>query len=90
MIDVTTVRIRNFHALARNSLPSLEGPNGGTLTPPTQESTVSLLNQLKTIYPKFNNFMILSVHFLVIEFPVSTDSPSVGPGFIPLTYFNNA
>ena len=90
MIDVTTARIRNFHALARNSLPSLEVLNGGTLTPPTQESTVSLLNQLKTIYPKINSFMIVLVHSFIIEFPVSADSQSVGPGFIPLTYFNNA
>ena len=47
MIDVTTERIRNFHALARNSLPSPEGPNGGTLTPPTQALTAFLLNKLK-------------------------------------------
>ena len=50
MIDVTTARIRNFHALARNSLPSPEGPNGGTLTPPTLESTALLLNKLKNDY----------------------------------------
>ena len=91
MIDVTTVRIRNIHALARNSLPSLEGPNGRTLTPPTQTLIASLLNKLKKrFYTIINIFMIFIVHILIFEFPVSTDSSSVGPGYIPLTYFNNA
>ena len=90
MIDVTTARIRNFHALARNSLPSSEGPNGETLTPPTQESTAFLLNKHKNDFSlKYYFYDIFSSHHF-FEFPVSTDSPSVGTGFIPLTYFNNA